>query len=155
AARMQGDDEMETILAHEMGHWRHHHIVKGIALATVAGLVALFLLSRILRWAVGRRPFLLTGPTDPAGVPLVLLLVMLGTWLTRPIQNGTSRSFERQADADALELARKPDAFIAAEKRLALHNLGNVAPTPFNTWIFATHPPTVERIQMAERWKSE
>ena len=60
-----------------------------------------------------------------------------------------------QADATSLELARKPDAFIAAEKRLAVDNVGNVAPTPFNTWMFATHPPAVERMEMAERWKSE
>ena len=121
----------------------------------IGALVGLFLLSRILRWAVGRKPFLLSSPTDPAGLPLVLLLMTLGNWLTLPVQNGISRHFERQADAASLELARKPDAFIGAEKRLAVDNVGNVAPTPFNTWMFATHPPAVERIQMAERWKSE
>jgi len=153
--RTKGDDEIETVLAHELGHWRHDHIAKGIALATLGGLVGLFLLSRILRWAVGRRPFLLASPADPAGLPLVLLLMMLASWLTLPIQNGISRYFERQADAASLELARKPDAFIEAERRLALDNPGNVAPSPFNTWMFATHPPAVERIEMAERWKSE
>jgi STE24 endopeptidase len=155
AARYQGYDEIETILAHEMGHWQHHHIVKGIALAAMAGLVGLFLLSRILRWAVGRRPFLLTSPTDPAGLPLILLLLTLAMWVTMPIQNGISRYFERQADETALQLTQKPEAFIAAEKRLALDNLSNVAPTPFNVWMFSTHPPTVDRIEMAEEWHKE
>jgi STE24 endopeptidase len=153
AARSQGDDEIETVLAHEVGHWRHDHIAKGIALASLAGLVGLFLLSRALRWAVGRKPFLLTGQADPAGVPLVLLLFFLASWVSLPVQNGVSRYFERQADAASLELARKPEAFIEAEKHLARDNLGNVAPTPFNTWMFATHPPTVERIEAAEEWK--
>jgi len=150
AARTEGNDELEAILAHEMGHWRHHHIVKGIALAAVALLIGVFLLSRILRWAVGRRPFCLTGPTDPAGLPLILLLAMLASWLTLPVQNGISRVFERQADAASLELANKPAAFIEAEKRLAVDNLSNVAPAPFNVWMFSTHPPAVERIEMAK-----
>ena len=48
-------------------------------------------------------------------------------------------------------LAGQPDAFISGEKRLARDNLSNVAPTPFNVWMFSTHPPTVERIEMAEQ----
>jgi STE24 endopeptidase len=155
AARTEGNDEMETILAHEMGHWRHQHIVKGIALGAVAGLIGLFLLSRILRWAVGRRPFCLTGPTDPAGLPLILLLVTLASWLTMPVENGISRSFERQADQDSLLLADKPAAFIQAEKRLAQDNLSNVAPSAFNVWMFSTHPPAVERIEMAKQAAEE
>jgi STE24 endopeptidase len=153
AARSEGCDEIETILAHELGHWRHHHIVKGIILASLAGLLGLYCLSRILRWAVGRKPFLLRSPSDPAGLPLILLLFLLASWLTMPLQRGISRAFERQADESALELARNPAAFIEAEKRLALHNISNVAPTPFNVWMFATHPPTVDRIQMAEEFQ--
>jgi STE24 endopeptidase len=153
AARSEGYEEIETIIAHELGHWRYHHIVKGIALASAGGLMGLFLLSRVLCWAVGRKPFLLRSPADPAGLPLVLLLLMLALWVTMPLQNGISRYFENQADQTALELSQNPAAFIEAEKRLALDNLSNVAPTPFNVWMFATHPPTVDRIRMAEQWR--
>jgi STE24 endopeptidase len=153
AARQQGADEIESILGHEMGHWRHHHIVQGLILASAAGFLALFVLARILRWAVGRRPFGLSCPADPAGLPLILLLLMLGEWVALPIQNGISRAFERQADRAALELAGRPDAFVAAEQRLARDNLSNLAPTPFNTWMFSSHPPAVERIEMAREWK--
>jgi STE24 endopeptidase len=152
AARSLGYDEIETVLAHEIGHWRHQHIVKGIILAGLCSLVGMYLLARILKWAVGRKPFCLTSPTDPAGLPLILLLFMLASWLTLPVQNGISRYFERQADADSLALAEKPEAFIEAEKRLARDNLSNVAPVPFNVWMFSSHPPAVERIEMAERW---
>jgi len=153
AARSEGVDELETILAHEMGHWRHHHIVKGIALASLAGFLGMFLLARVLQWAVDRKPFCLTGPTDPAGLPLILLMFMLANWLTMPVQTGISRYFERQADEASLELASKPAAFIEAEIRLARDNLSNVAPAPFNVWMFSTHPPPVERIKMAEEWQ--
>jgi STE24 endopeptidase len=155
ATRKQGNDEIESILAHELGHWRHHHIVKGLCLASAGGLLGFFVLSRIMHWAVRRRPFFLTGITDPAGLPLLLLLLLLGTWFAMPIQNAISRAFERQADMESLELARQPDAFIAAEERLARDNLTNVAPTPFNVWMFSSHPPAVERIEMAEKWKAK
>jgi STE24 endopeptidase len=149
-SRTEGYDELESILAHEIGHWRHQHIVKGIVLAALAGLIGMYLLSRVLHWAVRRKPFYLTSITDPAGLPLILLLAMLASWLTLPVQNGISRYFERQADAASLQLAYKPVAFIEAEKRLALDNISNLAPSPFNVWMFSTHPSSVERIEMAE-----
>ncbi|HMF15769.1 MAG TPA: M48 family metallopeptidase, partial [Gemmataceae bacterium] len=97
-------EEVESILAHEMGHWQHNHIVKGTAMAALAVLVGFFLLAGILRWAVNRPPFLLKTPFDPAGVPLILLLVTVGEWLVSPVQNAISRHFERQADMVSLEL---------------------------------------------------
>jgi STE24 endopeptidase len=98
--------EVESILAHELGHWRHHHIVKGIALGAVAAFLGLFALSRILVSAVGRGRLALRCPADPAGLPLILLLVAVASWLTLPAANAISRTFERQADADSLELAQ-------------------------------------------------
>jgi STE24 endopeptidase len=148
-------EEIESILAHEIGHWKHDHIVKGIALAVPGAMLALFLLSRVLLGAVGRGPWQLRAPWDPAGIPLVLLLYFVGTWIAMPIQNGISREFERQADRMSLELARQPDAFIAAERRLVRDNIGNVAPTPWNVWLFATHPTAVEAIRMAEEWRAK
>jgi STE24 endopeptidase len=65
-----------------------------------------------------------------------------------------SRYFERQADESALELAGRPIVFIEAERKLAEDNKSNVAPTPWNVWIFSTHPTTLDRIRMAEEWQS-
>jgi STE24 endopeptidase len=146
-------DEIESILAHEMGHWQHEHIVKGIALGALAAYVSMFAAAWILRWAVGRAPFGLRSPADPAGVPLLLLLSVLGEWLAAPVQNAVSRRFEAQADMAALQLTDRPEAFIEAEKRLARDNLSNVAPAPFAVWLFNSHPPAVERIRMAEEWE--
>lgn len=148
-------DEVESVLGHEIGHWRHDHIAKGLALGTLGALLGFWALARVLRWAVGRPPFRLTGPADPAGVPLVLLLVTVGTWLALPVQNGVSRQFERQADAAALELAGRPKAFIEAEKQMARDNISNVAPHPVSVWFFGSHPPAVERIRMAEEWQRQ
>jgi len=153
--RSHGEQEVLSILAHEFGHWRHRHIAKGIALGSVGAFVGLFLLSRVLYWAIGRPPCYLRSPADPAGLPLILLLTALGTWCVMPVTNAISRAFERQADMASLELADHPEVFIAAEKRLARDNISNVAPNPLSVWLFATHPPAVERIQIAEKWRAE
>ncbi|MFO0968673.1 MAG: M48 family metallopeptidase [Gemmataceae bacterium] len=145
------DDETLSILGHEMGHWLNDHIVKGLAMAAVGATLALFLLSRILLGLVGRPPWRLSNPSDPAGLPLVFLLGVLATWVTLPIQNAVSRYFERQADEMALRLGAR-DAFIRAEQQLVRTNKSNVTPHPFLTWLFATHPPVLERIEMGERW---
>lgn len=145
--------EIESILAHEMGHWQYKHIFKGIGLATLAALVGFFVLRLILLWAVERPPFQLKAQWDPAAIPLMLLLFAVGEWLLAPVQNAVSRHFERQADMVSLNMTEARAVFIATEIKMARDNISNVAPSPISVWFFNTHPPTVERIQMAENWK--
>jgi STE24 endopeptidase len=143
-------DETLSILGHEMGHWRRHHIVKGIALGACGALLGFFVLSRILEWAAADGRFGFRSAADPAGFPMVLLLAALGGFVALPVQNVVSRAFEREADRDALRLYGHPEVFIEAEKRLARDNIANVAPSDLNLFLFASHPPTLERIAMAE-----
>ena len=110
-------------------------------------------LSRLLLWMVGRGPLRLQEPADPAGLPLVVLFLGLLGWATAPIQNGVSRAFEREADIASLELSGQPEAFIRAEQKLAISNKSNVAPTALNVFLFASHPPPVERILLAKLWR--
>ena len=147
--------EIESILAHEIGHWQHDHIVKGMLLGLLPALVGCFILHCLLRAAMNRSPWHLQSIADPAGLPLILLLMNLGSWIALPVSNAVSRTFERQADQVSLELAAQPDAFIAVEMNLARDNKSNVAPTPWNVWLYSSHPPTVERIRMAEEFKIE
>jgi STE24 endopeptidase len=145
-----GDQETLSILGHELGHWRHHHIVKGIALGTLGAGLGFLVLAQILSWAAAAARFGWTSPADPASLPLVVLLSALGGFLAMPVQNAVSRSFEREADRDSLELYGHPEVFIEAEKRLARDNISNVVPADLNVMLFATHPPTLERIAAAE-----
>jgi STE24 endopeptidase len=146
-------DEIESVLAHEIGHWEHDHIVKGIVIGAFAALLASLLLHGVLRAAMGRAPWNLTSIADPAGLPLILWLFYVGGWIAMPVENALIRHFERQADQVALELGRQPDAFIACERKMAVDNKSNVAPTPWSVWLFSTHPSTVERIRTAQEWK--
>ena len=147
------EDEALSILGHEMGHWRRHHIVKGIALGAFGALFGFFLLALILERAAASGRFGLTHAGDPAGLPLILLLGALSGLLAQPLENAVSRAFEREADRDALELFGHPQAFIEAEKRLARDNIANVVPSDVNVFLFASHPPVLDRIAAAERYR--
>lgn len=145
-------EESLSILAHEIGHWRHDHIVKGLALASLGAIAGCFLLSRLLLALVNSSPWRLRSPSDPAGLPLVLLLFTIASWLSLPIQNGISRYMENQADQASIELTQKPQVFIKAEIQLCRSNKSNVTPHPVSVWLFASHPTALERIGRGERW---
>lgn len=141
------DDEIEVILAHELGHHAHRDIRNGlvlesllIALACAAGAGALHVL-----W----RPLHLDGPADVAGLPVLLLTAGVVSLLTTPIFNAWSRRNEHRADRFALALTERPDAFVSAMRRLAAQNLAEERPSAATLWLFHTHPPFDERIQAA------
>lgn len=142
-------DEIRLVLAHEMGHWRHHHIWKGIGLGTAAGFLAWWIAAWAMRWAAARPAFRLAGPADMAGLALTaLVLAGLGA-ASLPIQSAVSRAFEREADQASLELTGDPAAFMRSEVTLARANLADVAPPRPIVWLLYTHPPVLERIAAA------
>jgi STE24 endopeptidase len=145
--------EVESILAHELGHWLHDHINKGIMLGAVAAYLGFFLLFVFLKWMIGRPPCYLKSAADPAGLPLLILIYVLAGWVTMPAQNVFSRYIERQADEESLNLARQPRAFIDAERKLAEKNVSRLDAHPFMVILYYSHPPAAERIQMAKDWE--
>jgi STE24 endopeptidase len=151
---VRGNDpeEVELILAHEMGHWRAAHIWKGLALSLAGLAVALWVGAAVLSWAAARPAFHLAGPADVAGLPVFLLAVYLLSLLSMPLQVAISRHFEREADRASLVLTENPAAFIRAEVSLARSNLADLTPPRPLVWLLYTHPPVMERIRMAEEF---
>ena len=146
---------VELVLAHEMGHWKHAHIWKGLALSVLALGAVLWCGARVLEWAAARRLFHLAGAADIAGLPLFLLVVFSLNLLAMPLQSGISRFFERQADWESLQLARDSAAFIRSEVNLARSNLADLNPPRPLVWLLYSHPPTGERIGMAEEFAKD
>jgi STE24 endopeptidase len=146
-------DQIEVVLAHEMGHWYYHHVLLSIIGLGAAGWLGLFglqwLLNRTWRW-LG-----LNGPADIAGLPYVLAVLALVSYLALPFENGISRLAERQADAFALSASQKPQAMIELFEQFAVQNLSLVEPPGWEKILFYTHPPLAERIRMAEGWEAE
>jgi len=149
-----GPEEVELVVAHEIGHWKAAHIWKGIGLGFLGVGIALWCGARALEWAVRRESFHLAGPADVAGLPLFLLVLFILHLVSLPIQSGISRSFERQADRTALALTGNTAAFIRSEVQLARSNLADLTPHPAVVWLLYTHPPVAERIRMAEAFSA-
>lgn len=147
-------DEVELVVAHEIGHWKRAHIWKGIGLSLLGMGIALWCAARVLDWAVRRGGFHLAGPADVAGLPLFLFVLFVLNLVSLPIQNGISRSFEREADRTSLELTGNATAFIRAEVQLARSNLADLTPPRAVVWLLYTHPPVAERIRLAEAFAS-
>jgi len=93
----------------------------------------------------------LRGPADPAGLPILALVVAAVMLLSAPAVNAYSRANERRADAFALALTRRGDAFVSAMRRLGQQNLVEEHPSRTTVWLFHSHPPIEERIAAAMR----
>jgi STE24 endopeptidase len=143
-------DEIETVLAHELGHHVNRDIFLLIAFGTLSTLVSLYLASVALNWAVGFFGF--TGPADPAALPALMLILTLYGLITMPLDNAFSRWRERLADRYSLQATRQPEAFASAMTRLANQNLSEVDPEKWVVFLFYSHPPLEERISMARDW---
>jgi STE24 endopeptidase len=144
-------DEIETVLAHELGHHVHGDIPLLITIGTVTTALGLYVASLAMDWAV--TAFGLTSVADPAGLPALMLILGAYGLLTMPIENGFSRWRERMADEYALSATGKNEAFASAFTRLANQNLADAEPEPWVVWLFYDHPPLGERIEMAHEWK--
>jgi STE24 endopeptidase len=146
-------DEVETVIAHELGHHVHRDIPLGIAVSSLFALAGLWLASLTLDW--GAALFGFAGPADIAALPLFALTLGAFGLVMMPLTNAYSRWRERLADQYALRATRKPDAFASAFIRLANQNLGDADPERWVVFLFASHPPIRERVEAARRFQPE
>jgi STE24 endopeptidase len=142
------DDEIETVLAHELGHHVYKDIPIGIAVGTVLTLLGFYLASLVLRW--GADFFGFDGPADIAALPMFLLAMGAYSLITMPLENGFSRWRERRADAYTLEATGKGQAYASALARLANQNLSDADPAPWEEFLLYSHPALSKRIAAAQ-----
>ncbi len=144
------NDEIETVLAHELGHHVHNDIPWMMGFGTILTALGFYLVSLATNWTVNT--FGLTGVADPASLPGLMILISLYELVTMPIENAFSRWREEMADDYALKSTGKSKAFSSAFTRLANQNLGEVDPEPWVVFLFYNHPPLRARIEKAESW---
>jgi Zn-dependent protease with chaperone function len=137
-------DEVEVVLAHELGHHARRHVAQGLVVQSLLIVGALWAAGQILRASAAGLG--LTGPSDPAGLPLLALVLSALGLLTTPVVAAWSRRLEREADRVALEVSGAPAAFIAAMERLGQVNLAERRPGRLRELLFATHPSLEARI---------
>ena len=146
-------DEIETVLAHELGHHVNKDIPVGLAVDTALTLIGLYVASLIMNWGVAVFGF--TSPADPASLPLFILAMGLYGLITMPLGNAYSRWRERNADRYALRATNKPQAFISAMTRIANQNLGEVDPEPWEEFLLHSHPALGKRIALAQAYQTQ
>jgi STE24 endopeptidase len=145
-------DEIESIVAHELGHVAAGDVLTGTLMGALGAAAGVAALGWLLSWTPLLRRAGADGPGDPRVVPLVLLLMALGTLLATPVQNLVSRHIEARADVHALDLTRDPAAFTGMQRRLAATNLVQPDPPSAWQWFFGSHPTTAERVALAGDW---
>ena len=143
-------DEIETVLAHELGHHVHKDIPFLIISGTLLVTIGLFIASQALNYAVTFFSF--TSIADIAAFPALSLILGAYGLLTQPLENALSRWRENMADDYALRSTGKHEAFASAFTRLANQNLGEVDPEKWVVFMFYSHPPLGERIAKAKRF---
>ena len=91
--------------------------------------------------------------SDPAVLPLVVLLASIFLFVLTPISNTQTRTDEHEADMYGINASRQPDGF--AQAAIHLGEYRKMKPGPVEEWIFFDHPSGCNRIRDAMRWKAE
>jgi Zn-dependent protease with chaperone function len=146
--------EIRAVMAHEMGHYVLNH---GAKLLTYLGIFILigFALTRILFDAAASRwgeKWGVRGIADPAGLPLLGLILITLVFLATPLLNTVVRVTEREADAFGINTSREPDGMARVALKLGAYR--KLDPTPLEEFIFYDHPSGRARIRMAMDWKA-
>ncbi len=144
-------DEIEVVLAHELGHHVHHDIWKLLVSQSLFTLVGLYLFNVCLSWATTHLDRY-HSIADPATLPLLLVLTGIFGFIIAPLTNGYSRAIEYQADEYALQATHMIGPFKSAMTRLANQNLAEIEPSPIVEFLFYDHPSIGKRLTHAEQF---
>jgi STE24 endopeptidase len=145
------DDEIEAVLAHELGHHVHRHILKSIFVQAGITLFGFWLANEVLHFAVERRNMFETV-SDFANLPLLILVATVLSFLLMPALNAYSRFNERQADSYCFQSVASVEPFISSMNKLADQNLTERTPARWVEWLLHSHPAITKRIAAAEAW---
>ena len=145
------DDEIEAVLAHELGHHVHRHILKSIFVQAGITLLGFWLANSVLHYAVERRN-MFDSMSDFANLPLLILVSTVLSLLLMPALNAYSRFNERQADRYCFQSVASVGAFISSMNKLAEQNLAERTPSRWVECLFHSHPAIAKRVAAAEGW---
>jgi STE24 endopeptidase len=146
-------DEIETVIAHELGHYKHKHIVKNLFFGTVSSFLTFFIISILYKNSLSWFDF--ENITQIAALPLLSLWAMIIGLIQSPIGNILSRKYEYEADRYAIESTGKPESFKNTLDKLTDQNLGDREPHPFIEWFFYSHPSIKNRINAIKDFVNE
>ncbi|MBM4170156.1 MAG: M48 family metallopeptidase [Ignavibacteria bacterium] len=139
------DEEIETVFAHELGHFKLRHVWVMMVTGMVTVFVGLWIASRLYETSLGWFGF--------DAIDRIAALPLLGIWLglyslvTTPVNNLLSRALERAADTFAVRLTRNGEALVHALQKLGAVNLADPNPHPAIEFFFYSHPSIQKRVE--------
>ena len=140
-----GHDEIVAVLAHELGHFKHRHMIKRIVLMAAMSLAGLWLLG----WLMDKEWFYhglgVTTPGTATALLLFLLAMPAFTFLLQPLTSFYSRKHEFEADCYAARNASADD-LVRALVKLYNDNASTLTPDPLHSAFYDSHPPATIRI---------
>jgi len=140
------EDELVAILAHEIGHYKKHHIIQSMIISIIHTGILLFLLSVFIKQQDLFTAFKVENISIYAGLLFFGLLYSPIELILSIIMNINSRSHEYEADKFAAETTARPEELISSLKKLSVDNLSNLRPHPFYVFLNYSHPPVLKRI---------
>jgi len=143
-------EEIEAVLAHELGHHVHRHILKSILVQAGTTLLGFWAANWVLHYAVDHHVF--EELSDFADLPLLALTATALSLVLMPALNAYSRFNERQADRYAFGSIASVEPFISSMNKLAQQNLAERAPSKWVELLFHSHPAISKRVAAAEAW---
>jgi Zn-dependent protease with chaperone function len=143
-------EEIEAVLAHELGHHVHKHILKSIFVQAGITLLGFWIANFVLHYAVDHHMF--EELSDFANLPLLAITATVVSVLLMPALNAYSRYNERQADRYAFESIASVEPFISSMNKLAQQNLAERTPSKWIEVLFHSHPAISKRVAAAEAW---
>jgi STE24 endopeptidase len=147
-------DEIEAVLAHELGHHVHGHIVKSIFVEAAVTLAGFWAANEALRYAIDQQK-MFEHLTDFANLPLLVLVSTILSLVLMPALNAYSRFTERQADVYCWKSVPNIAPYVSAMEKLNKQNLSESHPSRLVELLFHSHPPISKRIAAAEEWSKK
>lgn len=144
------ESEIETVFAHELGHYKKGHIKKNILFSLFGTFIGLFIMSQVyimlLPW------FGFTHPWEIGALPLLAVIAAVFSFIVSPIGSGLSRKFEFEADRFALDTTGDLESYRSTMTKLAEQNLANDEPNKLVEFWSYSHPSIKRRIAAAEKY---
>ncbi|HXY37204.1 MAG TPA: M48 family metallopeptidase [Planctomycetaceae bacterium] len=146
---------VKAVMAHEMGHYVLNHVYKGLIEMGLVMTVGFAFVAWAFDRIVARRgaAWGIRSIADPAGLPLIVLLLGAYLFVMTPVTNTITRTEETEADAFGLNAAGEPDGF--ADAALMLSEYRKMRPGKWEEIVFYDHPSGYNRVLMAMTWKAE
>lgn len=142
-------DEILSVVAHEICHYREEHVLTGITIASASLFLLLPLLNFFLKITGAGN---LKAISKPENHTLFIILLIIVLFISKPVRNGISRTLERRADYYSIALTGNPLSFIEIKRKMAEENKTHLLPHKIYSWFYYTHPPVLERIKSAEKY---